>query len=187
MLYASLLSFLTTRSHISLSFDDRAPYYMIFLHPVYHFIRFGSNILSSFLFSGTLRLCSFLVVTGRVDHIFKTGKIAAFTRITYVCTAVFPCGLVFYPLSLQHISTIFKNSVLTRKKTKRVITKINWVTLFEELIAVYDGNLSKHLNTLWAKPKSYGLVKQVVHIVTTALKRFNIGHICNFELWFCYG
>jgi hypothetical protein len=44
--------------------------------------------------------------------------------------------------------TIFKNSVRTAKKTQHVtITKINWLTLFKEIIAVYSENNTKHINT----------------------------------------
>jgi hypothetical protein len=40
---------------------------------------------------------------------------------------------------------IFKNSVLTAKKTPHfTITKINWLTLFKEIIAVYTENHTKH-------------------------------------------
>jgi hypothetical protein len=31
------------------------------------------------------------------------------------------------------------------------ITKISWLTLFRELIAVYSDNHTQHINTLWAK------------------------------------
>jgi hypothetical protein len=44
---------------------------------------------------------------------------------------------------------LFKNSVRTAKKTQHfTITKINWLTLFKEIIAVYCENRTKHINTL---------------------------------------
>jgi hypothetical protein len=45
---------------------------------------------------------------------------------------------------------IFKNSVRTSKRTPHfTITKINWLTLFKEIFAVYayTGNHSKYTNT----------------------------------------
>jgi hypothetical protein len=42
---------------------------------------------------------------------------------------------------------IFKNSVRTAKKTPHfTITKINWLTLFKEIIAFYSENHTKHIN-----------------------------------------
>jgi hypothetical protein len=44
---------------------------------------------------------------------------------------------------------IFNNSVRTAKKTPHfTITKINWLTLFKEIIAVYCKNHMKRINTL---------------------------------------
>jgi len=43
---------------------------------------------------------------------------------------------------------LFKNSVRTSKRTPHfTITKINWLTLFKEIIAVYSENHMKHINT----------------------------------------
>jgi hypothetical protein len=65
--------------------------------------------------------------------------------------------------NLQQLGTwkfaqiIFNNSVRTAKKTPHfTVTKINWLTLFNEIIAVYCENHSKHTNTC------YLLLKQVV-------------------------
>jgi len=42
---------------------------------------------------------------------------------------------------------LFKNSVRTSKRTPHfTITKINWLTLFKEIIAVYSANRTKHVN-----------------------------------------
>jgi hypothetical protein len=42
--------------------------------------------------------------------------------------------------------TIFNNSVRTAKKTQLfTITKINWLTLFKEIITVYSENHTKHI------------------------------------------
>jgi hypothetical protein len=46
-------------------------------------------------------------------------------------------------------SIIFNNSVRTAKKTQLfTITKINWLTLFKEIIAVFTENHMKSINTL---------------------------------------
>jgi hypothetical protein len=43
---------------------------------------------------------------------------------------------------------MFINSVRTAKKTQHfTITKINWLTLFKEIIAVYSENHTKYINT----------------------------------------
>jgi hypothetical protein len=43
---------------------------------------------------------------------------------------------------------LFKNSVRTSKRTPHfTITKINWLTLFKEIIAVYIENYTKPINT----------------------------------------
>jgi recombinational DNA repair protein (RecF pathway) len=58
---------------------------------------------------------------------------------------------------------IFKNSVRTAKKTQLfTITKINWLTLFKEIIAVYCK--SNHAHKM-----NYLLLSQVVRNVTTGL------------------
>jgi hypothetical protein len=51
---------------------------------------------------------------------------------------------------------IFNNSVRTAKKTQHfTITKINWLTLFKEIIAVYSENRTKPMNTLCGQMQSY--------------------------------
>jgi hypothetical protein len=43
---------------------------------------------------------------------------------------------------------LFNNSVRTSKRTSHfTITKINWLMLFKELIAVYAANYTKPINT----------------------------------------
>jgi hypothetical protein len=43
---------------------------------------------------------------------------------------------------------IFKDSVRTSKRTPHfTITKINWLMLFKEIIAVYSENQAKPINT----------------------------------------
>jgi hypothetical protein len=43
---------------------------------------------------------------------------------------------------------LFKNSVRTSKRTPHfTITKINWLTLFKEIIAVYSENHTDPTNT----------------------------------------
>jgi hypothetical protein len=52
------------------------------------------------------------------------------------------------PLKPKPVQTIFKNSVRTAKKTQHfTITKINWLMLFKETVAVYTENHTKHINT----------------------------------------
>jgi hypothetical protein len=60
---------------------------------------------------------------------------------------------------------LFKNSVRTSKKTPHLtITKINWLTLFKEIIAVYS---EKHAKKHEHKMQNYLLPKEVVHIPCT--------------------
>jgi hypothetical protein len=43
---------------------------------------------------------------------------------------------------------LFKNSVPTSKRTPHfTVTKINWLTLFKEIITVYSENHAKPINT----------------------------------------
>jgi hypothetical protein len=43
---------------------------------------------------------------------------------------------------------LFKNSVCTSKKTPHfIVTKINWLMVFKEIIAVYSENHAKPINT----------------------------------------
>jgi hypothetical protein len=45
---------------------------------------------------------------------------------------------------------LFKNSVRTSKRTPHfTITKINWLTLFNEIISVYSESHTKPINALW--------------------------------------
>jgi hypothetical protein len=51
------------------------------------------------------------------------------------------------PLKPKLAWIIFNDSVRTAKKTQHfTITKINWLTLFKEIIAVYIENHMKHIN-----------------------------------------
>jgi hypothetical protein len=56
-------------------------------------------------------------------------------------------------LKSQLIEIIFKNSVRTSNRTQSVtITRINWLTLIEETVAVYCENYTKLKNyKLWTK------------------------------------
>jgi hypothetical protein len=48
-------------------------------------------------------------------------------------------------LKTKLVQIIFKNSVRTAKKTLHfTITKINWLTLFKEIIAVYSQSYETH-------------------------------------------
>jgi hypothetical protein len=46
---------------------------------------------------------------------------------------------------------LFKNSVLTLKRTLNfTITKLNWLMLFKEIIAVYSENRAKPINAKYS-------------------------------------
>jgi hypothetical protein len=49
------------------------------------------------------------------------------------------------------------------------ITKINWLMLFKEIIAVYSENHTIPVNVVCGKMQSYRLLKQVSHVVTTGI------------------
>jgi hypothetical protein len=64
---------------------------------------------------------------------------------------------------------LFQNSVRTSKRTPHfTITKINWLTLFKEIIAVYSENHTEPINI---KCKSYLMLKRLVHIATVRLQK----------------
>jgi hypothetical protein len=51
------------------------------------------------------------------------------------------------PLKSKLVQIIFKNSVPTAKKTQHfTITKINLLTLFRDIIALYSENHTKPIN-----------------------------------------
>jgi hypothetical protein len=53
-------------------------------------------------------------------------------------------SLQVIPLKRSLVFGIFKNSVLTSKRTPHcTITKVNRLTLFKEMIAVYSDNLTE--------------------------------------------
>jgi hypothetical protein len=53
-----------------------------------------------------------------------------------------------YPLKLTLVYIIFNNLILTPKRTPNfTITKIDWLMLFKEIIAVYKVNHTKYINT----------------------------------------
>jgi hypothetical protein len=55
---------------------------------------------------------------------------------------------------------LFKNPVRTSKRTPHfTITKINWLTLFKEIIAVHSENLMKSTHTLCGKDAELLIVK----------------------------
>jgi hypothetical protein len=74
---------------------------------------------------------------------------------------------VINPLKQKLVKIVFKNSVRTAKKTQLfTIIKINWLTLFKEIIAVYSENHIQPINTKFSVTN---MLKQVVHIATTGL------------------
>jgi hypothetical protein len=65
---------------------------------------------------------------------------------------------------------IYKNAVRTSQETRYYsVTEPNRVGPFEETVAVYCENCTEHTNTpCWQNTaQSFGMPKQVVHIVTT--------------------
>jgi hypothetical protein len=57
---------------------------------------------------------------------------------------------------------IFRNSVRTAKKTQHfTITKINWLTLFKEIIAAYFENHTKPMNTFCEQNAELLIVKAI--------------------------
>jgi hypothetical protein len=53
----------------------------------------------------------------------------------------------FNPLNPYIVQILVNNSVRTSKKTPHfTITKINWLTLFKEIIAVYTENHTEPIN-----------------------------------------
>jgi hypothetical protein len=56
-------------------------------------------------------------------------------------------GLHFEFLLHKHVQIMFKYSVRTSKKTLHLITYINWLTQFMEIIAVYTENRTKPITT----------------------------------------
>jgi hypothetical protein len=58
-------------------------------------------------------------------------------------------AIIIPTLTLVHI--LFRNPVRTSKRTPHfIITKINWLTLFKEVIAVSSENHAKPINTKYS-------------------------------------
>jgi hypothetical protein len=58
---------------------------------------------------------------------------------------LWPFPKLINPLKSKLVQMLFKNSVRTSKRTQHfTITKLNWLTLFKEINAVYSEN---HKNT----------------------------------------
>jgi hypothetical protein len=54
----------------------------------------------------------------------------------------------FNPLKMKLVNILVKNSVCTSKRTPNfTITKINWLMLLKEIIAIYSENHAKPINT----------------------------------------
>jgi hypothetical protein len=52
------------------------------------------------------------------------------------------------PLKMKVVYILFKNSVRTSERTPHItVTKINWLMLFKEIIAVYSEKHTKPINT----------------------------------------
>jgi hypothetical protein len=75
-------------------------------------------------------------------------------RIKFVFTPLKPKTCLHRP--------VFKNPVRTAKKTQLfTITKINWLTLFKEITAVYTENHTKPINTLLCKQNTEVLIVNI--------------------------
>jgi hypothetical protein len=58
--------------------------------------------------------------------------------------------IILNPFKTKLVQIIFKNSAHTSKRTPHfTITKINLLTLFKEIIAVYTENHTRPINTKW--------------------------------------
>jgi hypothetical protein len=58
--------------------------------------------------------------------------------------------IAFKPLKPKLVYIMIKNSARTLKRTPHfTVTKINWLTLIKEIIAVYSENLTEPINTRW--------------------------------------
>jgi hypothetical protein len=56
--------------------------------------------------------------------------------------------MLINPLKTKLVCVLFKNSICTSKRTPNfIITKINWLMLFKEIMAVYSENHAKPVNT----------------------------------------
>jgi hypothetical protein len=65
----------------------------------------------------------------------------------YLPTNVLFTTQVLLTLGSRSLSITFKNSVRTSKRTAYfTITKINWLTLFKEIIAAYTDNHTRPIN-----------------------------------------
>jgi hypothetical protein len=61
---------------------------------------------------------------------------------------------------LIRLNNIYDNSDLTAKKTQHfTVTKISWLTLFKEIIAVHCENRTKHANTFCGQNAELLIVK----------------------------
>jgi hypothetical protein len=76
-------------------------------------------------------------------------RVSVLSGVSMVTTAAYLRVVIIWPFEAL-AWVIFKNSVRTTKKTQHfTITKINWLTLFKEIVAVYSENHTKPINTKW--------------------------------------
>jgi hypothetical protein len=70
--------------------------------------------------------------------------------LDFCFTAIYSILFGIKPLKTKLFEIIFKDSVRTSKWTPDfTVTKINWLTLFKEIIAVYIESNTKPINTKW--------------------------------------
>jgi hypothetical protein len=83
-------------------------------------------------------------------------------------------------------SVIYKNSVRTSQETYYISdTKPNRLILFGETFAVYCENRTEHTDTLYGQNENFSMSKQVVHIVTTVLRRVKVSVRSTFHKFMC--
>jgi hypothetical protein len=85
-----------------------------------------------------IQICIFVTFLGKLNSCLSIRMLHLQTDKT----------ISIISLKRKFVKIIFKNSVRTAKKTPHfTITKINWLTLLKEMIAVYTENHTKHINT----------------------------------------
>jgi hypothetical protein len=89
------------------------------------------------------------------------------------------------PLKLKLVWIIFNNSVRTAKKTQHfIITKINWLMLFKEIITIYSENHTKPLQW-WSVVFSllYGLFKYNLYSLRLQRVKVSVGRRATVRSW----
>jgi hypothetical protein len=106
-------------------------------------------------------------------HIQWTGFNSNFVPVTSVWSISTRMLQTFWNsqshILLPHLTNLTLLARTAKKSSQFTVTKINCLTVFKEINAVYNENHMKHINVKWK-----WLLKQVVDIVTNGLYRVNI-------------